>query len=107
MYSTSLCFIVTHQKMNVNFYYLRNTERIRANSTKNTVSYIDSSRRLHPRRRREDVYNRRPGDRVRSIRKRSLWLDLLDNNFILNVGAVNDRPFFAFLTRMEDNDRFL
>ena len=43
------------------------------------MSYIDTSRGLHFGRRREDVYNRRPGDGLWRVRKCGLWIDLLDH----------------------------
>ena len=60
----------------------------------NGVHYIDSSRRLHTGRGREDVHHRRAGDCIWGISTRSLWIDLLDYNFLLaKRGLLIGKPF--------------
>ncbi len=54
--------------------------------TQTTGSYLHTSRRVCPGRRRKDVYDCRTGNRVRCECKRSLWPDLLDNHIVLIVG---------------------
>ena len=52
----------------------------------NGVPYIDSSRRLHTGRGREDVHDSGTGDCVWRVRIGGLWTELLDYNLILIVG---------------------
>ena len=49
------------------------------------VSYIDSSRGLHPGRGCEDVYHRRPGDCLRNGGISCLWGYLLGNDLVLTA----------------------
>ena len=57
------------------------------------MSYIDSSRGFCLGRRREDVHNSRSGDRVWCICIRSLWLDLLGNDFILTKTGLSQNLY--------------
>ena len=62
------------------------------------MSYIDSSRRIYPRRRRKNVYNRRPGYCVWRIRQRHLRPHLLDHHVAITKKL--DRSGQAFLMKL-------
>ena len=55
--------------------------------TKSTASYLNTSRGIHLGRGCEDVYDCRPRDRIWRICECGVWLNLLDNHFVLTRKA--------------------
>ena len=77
-------------------------ERICANSTKDTASYLTTSRGTYPRYLRENVYHCRPRSGLRHGGKRHLRVDLLDLDAVLekmipNCVKVRNSGFFTWL----------
>ena len=62
------------------------SKMFRAVLTKNTASYLTTSRRIHPRCRRKDVHHRRACYCLRCFSKCALWANLLDNHIVLTCG---------------------
>ena len=63
------------------------SKMFRAVLTKNTASYLTTSRRIHPRCRRKDVHHRRACYCLRCFSKCALWANLLDNHIVLTQKA--------------------